>query len=250
MNTARNGKPAPKILAFDADDTLWANEHLFGAALAELEQILQPLMHTEEQQRLLQEIEQRNIPLYGVGVKSFILSALETLFELSGEQVDRETASRVIRLGQEMLRAPVPLKPGAVEVLELLTGKHEMWLVTLGDLMDQLEKLEKSGLRGYFDRVEILNYKDARGYRRLLERRGRQAEELLMIGNSLHSDILPVVEIGGSGVHIPSRRDWSVAGSDGPGRSDVPHLRSLLELPGWLEQNWPERFNFSAAENR
>lgn len=223
------------IIAFDADDTLWHNEPYYIEARHELERLLSPYQPAEQVERRLFEIETRNVSLYGYGIKSYTLSMIEAAIELSGGQVSGAEVRQVLELGKRMLSAGVRLVDGAEATLAALQQEYELMLITKGDLLEQGDKIERSGLAGYFRRIEIVREKTAHGYRRLLESHGIRPERFLMVGNSLKSDILPVVEIGGWAVYIPYEHTWAHEHPDG----EVAHLgyhqiERLQELPELL----------------
>ncbi len=198
------------VLGFDADDTLWHNENIFEAVHARYRDLLSRYHDGETVERTLFATEMKNLELYGYGVKGFTLSAIETAIELTQGSISAEEIRRLIALGQEMLAHPVELLEGVAETLELLAGQgFRLVGITKGDLRDQERKLAKSGLAARFECFEIVSEKDERAYRRLLQRLGAEPQRFLMVGNSLKSDILPVLALGGAGVHIPYRITWA-----------------------------------------
>jgi putative hydrolase of the HAD superfamily len=197
------------LIAFDADDTLWHNESLYQATAARLEEILAPYNPDGRVQAELFQTEMRNLATYGYGLKSFGLSMIETAVRLSGGQVRGDEIQRIIDLVQGMARTPVQLLDGVAEVVAELAASHRLMLITKGDLLDQERKLDQSGLAAHFACVEIVSHKNAEVYRRLLVQHGVAPQRFLMVGNSLKSDVLPVVEIGGHAVHIPYHVTWA-----------------------------------------
>jgi putative hydrolase of the HAD superfamily len=149
-----------------------------------------------------------NLSLYGYGIKGFMLSMIETALRISGEKMPISLVEKIIQIGQEMLSKPVDLLPGVAEVLKSLQGHYRIVLATKGDLVDQERKLQKSGLEGYFHHIEIMSEKRTSDYEKLIGHLDIQASEFVMIGNSLKSDILPVLELGGYGIHVPFHTTW------------------------------------------
>jgi putative hydrolase of the HAD superfamily len=156
----------------------------------------------------LYRTEITNLSLYGYGIKGFMLSMIETALRISGEKMPIALVEKIIQIGQEMLGKPVDLLPGVKEVLQSLQGKYRIVLATKGDLVDQERKLQKSGLEGFFHHIEIMSEKRTSDYEKLIKHLDIQASEFLMIGNSLKSDILPVLELGGYGIHVPFHTTW------------------------------------------
>lgn len=197
-----------KAIAFDADDTLWVNEPLFRETEARFCELLADYMDADTCNRLLFEVEMRNLPLYGYGIKPFTLSLIEAAIEFSEGKLPLEVVSKVIDLGKEMLHAPVELIDGIEETLETLTASYRLIMATKGDLLDQQRKLVKSGLERYFHHIEIVSDKTPKEYRKLVKHLDINPEEFLMVGNSIKSDILPVLEIGAYAIHIPFHTTW------------------------------------------
>jgi putative hydrolase of the HAD superfamily len=196
------------LIAFDADDTLWHNESLYQATEAQFEEILALYSQDGRARAELYQTEMRNLGTYGYGLKSFGLSMIETAIRLSGGRVRADEIGQIIELVQEMARTPVQLLDGVAEVVAELAASHRLMLITKGDLLDQERKLAQSGLATHFCHVEIVSDKNAKVYRRLLAQHGIEPQRFLMVGNSLKSDVLPVVEIGGHAVHIPYHVTW------------------------------------------
>lgn len=226
-----------KVIAFDADDTLWVCEPIFRTMEAKVCELLTGYMDKEQ---LLKEILKNhiaNLPLYGYGIKGYILSLTETALKISNGKVPQEVIDRIIAYGKEMLQEPVELLEDVKEVLPVLKGKYHLMVITKGDLLDQQRKLEASGLLPYFDDVEILSDKQPADYEKLFERHGINPSEFMMVGNSLKSDILPVVELGGYGVHIPYKITWEHEKVEHPDRTnpllrEISHLRELIGIIG------------------
>lgn len=192
-----------KVIAFDADDTLWANEHYFRRTEDEFCKLLAEYLPQHAAEKELFETERVNLSLYGYGIKGFILSMIETVLKVSKNTFSAEGIEQIIKLGKEMLNEPIELMDGVEEVLANLNSRYKLIVATKGDLLDQERKLKKSRLLPYFHHIEIMTEKDENNYLKLLRHLDIQASEFLMIGNSLRSDILPVLEIGSHAVHVP-----------------------------------------------
>lgn len=199
-----------KVIAFDADDTLWVNEPLFRRAEEEFCELMVEFLDMETCAERLFDFEMQNLPLYGYGIKPFALSLTEAAIKLSGGRVSNEILLKIIEIGKVMLAAPVIVLDGVEEVLSMLSRKHTYRLVvaTKGDLLDQERKLEKSGLSHYFHHIEVMSDKKPANYSKLVKHLDIQPEEFIMVGNSVKSDILPVLEIGGMAFHIPFHTTW------------------------------------------
>lgn len=198
-----------KVVAFDADDTLWVNETYFRDAENEFAQLLNDY---ETENKIHQELfkkEIENLKHYGYGVKGFMLSMIECALELSNNQIDPKTINKILEIGKEMLEKPIELLDGVEEVLKSLYGKYKLIVATKGDLLDQERKLERSGILKYFHHVEVMSEKKVPDYKKLIGHLDIDPSELLMIGNSLKSDVLPLIEIGASAIHIPFHTTWA-----------------------------------------
>ena len=197
-----------KVIGFDADDTLWVNETYFRDAELEFAKLLSPYETANmiDQELFKKEID--NLPLYGYGIKGFVLSMVEMALEISNGKVSNATIEKILDIGKDMLTKPVELLDGVEEVLKTLSKNFRLIVVTKGDLLDQERKLEKSGLLDYFHHIEILSDKQEANYSKLLKHLDIKAPEFLMIGNSLKSDILPLVNIGAEAIHIPFHTTW------------------------------------------
>jgi putative hydrolase of the HAD superfamily len=198
-----------KVIAFDADDTLWNNEHYFQETEKKFCELLEDFLPQHTVSRELLQTEINNISLYGYGIKAFILSMIETAIRITDRNIKAETIERIIGFGQELLEKPVLLIDGVEGVLKLLKPKYRLVMATKGDLLDQERKLKKSGLIDYFHHIEIMSEKKESDYKKLLRHLDIQPGELMMIGNSIKSDILPVLNIGGHGIHIPYHITWA-----------------------------------------
>ncbi|MEO9968062.1 MAG: HAD family hydrolase [Reichenbachiella sp.] len=199
----------PKIIAFDADDTLWHNESYFRDTEKKFYALLEAYMPEHALAKELFRIEMQNLELYGYGIKAFTLSMIESAMEISNRTIKLEDIEKIVSYGKELLEMPVELIDDVEQVLQSLSTRYRLVLATKGDLLDQHRKLTKSGLGKYFHHIEIMSEKKERDYQRLLNRLDIKAEEFIMVGNSLKSDILPVLELGGTGFHIPYHVTWA-----------------------------------------
>lgn len=197
-----------KIIAFDADDTLWVNEPYFLETEEKFCALLEDYLPLHTIRQELFKTEMQNLSLYGYGIKGFMLSMIETAQRITGDRLNSITIEKILSLGKDQLDRPVELLEGVEESLHLLKKKYRLVLATKGDLLDQERKLKKSGLESYFHHIEIMSDKQEADYQKLIRHLDISAEEFLMTGNSLKSDILPVLAIGGHGIHIPYHTTW------------------------------------------
>lgn len=198
-----------KVIAFDADDTLWVNEPYYRQTEEQFYRLLGGYASQHELEQELLKTEIGNLTLYGYGIKGFVLSMMETALSISNNTISTEIVGKIIDLGKNMLNEPIELLDGVEEVLEALKSKYRLVVATKGDLLDQERKLKKSGLSHYFHHIEIMSEKDDANYIKLIRHLDIQPEELMMIGNSLKSDILPILNVGGHGTHIPYHITWA-----------------------------------------
>ncbi|WP_027137615.1 HAD family hydrolase [Gaetbulibacter saemankumensis] len=198
-----------KVVGFDADDTLWVNETYFREAEVAFGKLLSDYetLNTIDQELFKKEIY--NLPLYGYGVKAFMLSMIESALEQSNYNISAKSIEAILEIGKDMLNKPVELLDGVQEVLESLSKKYRLILATKGDLLDQERKLEKSGLAKYFHHIEVLSDKKETNYSNLLNHLDIKPSQFLMIGNSLKSDVLPLVHIGAHAIHVPFHTTWA-----------------------------------------
>ena len=197
------------VLAFDGDDTLWHNESRFHLTQSALRDLLHRHVPDADVDSHLYEVEMRNLGLYGYGVKSFTLSMIETAIELTRGQIPAADLEVILGWGKRMLGEPTELLDGVEAALKEASGRYSLLLITKGDLFDQESKLARSGLGELFTGVEILSDKTIDSYRSLLRRRGIKPQEFIMVGNSLRSDIAPVVSLGARAIHIPYHVTWN-----------------------------------------
>lgn len=198
-----------KVVAFDADDTLWVNEPYFRKTEEAFCQLLEGYLSLHDLERELMRTELDNLPLYGYGVKGFTLSMVEAAIRITSGTLSVEIIDKILDLGKSLLNEPIELLDGVEDVLENLQGKYRLVVATKGDLLDQERKLRKSGLGKYFHHIEIMSEKDDANYLKLIRHLDIKPGELLMVGNSLKSDILPVLNIGGSAIHVPYHITWA-----------------------------------------
>ncbi|RXG24969.1 HAD family hydrolase [Leeuwenhoekiella aequorea] len=198
-----------KVIAFDADDTLWVNETFFRDAEIAFAKELSAYGDEEDIVRILLDTEIKNLDTYGYGIKGFTLSMLETAHRLMGDKMNSEITEFILEKGKQMLAEPVDLLPHIELVLEQLSKKYKLVVATKGDLLDQERKLIKSGLIDYFHHVEIVSDKKETQYKKLVKHLDIKPNEFLMIGNSLKSDVIPVLAMGGYAFHIPFYTTWS-----------------------------------------
>ncbi|WP_298895461.1 HAD family hydrolase [uncultured Psychroserpens sp.] len=197
-----------KVIGFDADDTLWVNETYFRDAELEFAKLMAPYETANKIDQELFKKEMDNLSLYGYGVKGFVLSMVESAIELSNGSVSNDTIEKILAIGKDMLNKPVELLDGVEETLKTLSLDYRLILVTKGDLLDQERKLEKSNLSSYFHHIEVLSDKKEMNYSKLLNHLDINPSEFLMVGNSLKSDILPLVNLKAKAVHVPFHTTW------------------------------------------
>lgn len=227
-----------EVIAFDGDDTLWHSEQLFVDTQTAFRELLAPHVDLDDDEldhRLL-EVEQRNLPTFGYGVKAFTLSLLETAIEVTKGEIPSRDLQSVLDLGKVLLDHPVQLLDGVVEVVDALTDRYRVMVVTKGDLLHQEMKVARSGLAELFWQVEIVSEKDEATYQRVLDRWDIDPSSFVMVGNSVRSDILPVLAIGGRAVHVPYHVTWVLEHAEHvPDEHDFPVLDSMTELPACID---------------
>lgn len=198
----------PKIIAFDADDTLWHNEPYFDEAQERFCVLFQDYASHQEILGLILNHQVNNLPLYGFGIKAFTLSMIEAALELTNHEISGKGIEQILAIGKNLLQKPVELLPNVISVLEQLKGKYKLVVATKGDLKDQHRKLHDSGIGAFFHHIEVMSDKTEVDYQKMLGRLDCQPENFLMIGNSLKSDVLPILNIGGHAIHIPYHTTW------------------------------------------
>lgn len=225
---------AIKVIGFDADDTLWSNACYFQEVERLFCRQLSSFMTEEELTHELFQTELSNMEWYGYGAMAFTLSLVETAIRVSRGQVSATIIAELLAAGKAILDKPIELFQGIPDILPELTARYRLVIVTKGDLLDQERKLAKSGLLPYFQHVEVVTEKHEANYRQLIEFMNIRPEEFLMVGNSLKSDILPVLSIGGKAVHVPFHMEWQYEKTNKP---TTPYIEvaSLKDLPAVLK---------------
>ena len=198
-----------KVIAFDADDTLWVNEPYFREAENRFSELLEDFLPHHSVQKELFKTEMDNLAIYGYGVKSFMLSMIETIARITDNSADIKLINKSIELGRELLNKPIELLDGVESVLKQLNGDYRLVMATKGDLLDQERKLIKSGLTKHFHHIEIMSDKKISDYQKLLKHLDCKPENFLMIGNSIKSDVMPVLKLGGYAIHVPYHTTWA-----------------------------------------
>ncbi|MES2859981.1 MAG: HAD family hydrolase [Pseudomonadota bacterium] len=224
-------------VGLDADDTLWHNETIFRLTQARFVDLLADHGDEATIEARMAETERRNLRLYGYGVKGFTLSMIETAMELCHGGAPPEVVREILAAGREMLAHPVETLPGVDEALATLSERYRLILITKGDLMDQERKVAASGLGDLFAAVEIVSEKDRNTYDRVFARHGTGAVEAAMVGNSMKSDVLPALDAGAYGVHIPYVVTWAHELAAAPeGHARFGTLDTITALPSWISE--------------
>lgn len=226
-----------KVIAFDADDTLWSNEPFFQEVERQYRNLLKPYGSADDISAALFQTEMNNLTYLGYGAKAFTISMVETALQVSERSVSAEVIGQIIDLGKSLLKMPIELLPEVKETLRELKekGDYKLVVATKGDLLDQENKLERSGLAPFFDHIEVMSDKTEKEYRRLLNILQITSSEFLMVGNSLKSDIQPVLSLGGYGVHIPFEVMWKHEVVDNFTHERLKQISSFRELITLLE---------------
>ncbi|MEM0542249.1 HAD family hydrolase [Flavobacterium sp. j3] len=224
----------PKIIAFDADDTLWHNEPYFDEAQAKFCELFADYTSNQEILQLILSHQVKNLPLYGFGIKAFTLSMIDSALELTDHQISGQGIQKIIDIGRDLLQKPVELLPEVEDVLKQLKGKHKLVVATKGDLKDQHRKLHDSGIGHYFHHIEVMSDKKELDYEKMLTRLDSKPDNFIMIGNSLKSDVLPVLSIGGHAIHVPYHTTWEYEKIDfeivHPNFKAVSSINQVLDL--------------------
>ena len=217
-------------IGFDADDTLWHNEQFFRLTQQRFCDLLADFTEPNTLMDRLLEAEKRNVGRYGFGIKGFTLSMIETAIDVTDERVPASVIRKLVLAGQDMLEHPIELLPYALEAVEAMAEEFRVLLITKGDLLDQERKLAQSGLGELFDGVEIVSAKTTPVYKEIFRRRGDGAASAMMVGNSMKSDVVPMIEAGGWGVYVPHGLVWALEHEDPP----VGHVRyrEIADLSG------------------
>ena len=224
-----------KVIGFDADDTLWVNETYFREAEDAFAKLLSEYETPNKIDQELFKVEIRNLKDYGYGVKAFVLSMVEAALELSNNNISLKAIRKILDIGKDMINKPVELLDGVEEVLKTLSKDYKLILATKGDLLDQERKLDKSGLNQYFHHIEVLSDKKEANYSSLLNHLDISPSEFLMVGNSLKSDILPLINIRAQAIHVPFHTTWAhelvnEKETNGKEYKTLNNLRDLLKL--------------------
>jgi putative hydrolase of the HAD superfamily len=227
------------VIAFDADDTLWHNERLYDQTQASLAALLEPYgVNPSSLAAGLYQTESRNIGLFGYGIKSFSLSMIETAVQMTWGHLTGHDVLAILDLAKAQLKAPVELLEHAHAAVSDLAARYRLMVITKGDLLDQEAKLRRSGLGEFFPDIEVVSDKTPQDYARLFKNLGIVPRRLVMVGNSLRSDILPILLLGGHAVYIPYPGTWLHEAAEAP-TPDTPHftqLEHLGQIPGLLEK--------------
>ncbi len=237
----RGPRTAIDLIGLDADDTLWHNERLYRMGRERFRDVLARAgvsARNGEIDALADQTEQRNITYYGYGVTSFVLSLIEAAVELSGGRIGGAAIGELLELAKQMLTAEVELFDGAREAVSRLAASFPLMVITKGDLLHQRAKIEQSGLGGYFRFIEVVSHKSRDTYLSILERHAVAPARFLMVGNSLRSDVLPVLEIGGQAVYVPATLSWAYEDSERPDAATGRYheIASLHELPSLVDR--------------
>jgi putative hydrolase of the HAD superfamily len=217
-------------VGFDADDTLWQNEAFFRITQAHFVDLLADFAEPAHLHERLLAAERRNLGQYGFGIKGFVLSMIETAIEVTQGRVAASVIAEIMAAGREMLAHPIELLPHAEAAVVAAAQDHQVLLITKGDLLDQERKLAQSGLGDLFHGVEIVSDKTVQAYEAIFARHGGRADRALMVGNSLKSDVLPVIAAGGYGVHVPHGETWALEHAEPP--EGNPRFHCLPDLGG------------------
>jgi len=226
----------PKLttIGFDADDTLWHNERFFRITQDRFAELLTDYADPDHLSERLLAAERRNLGHYGYGIKGFVLSMIETAIEVTEERVPASVVAELMAAGREMLAYPIELLPHARDAVQAVAGSYRVLLITKGDLLDQERKLAQSGLGDLFDGVEIISEKNAASYQRIFSQHGDGPAQSMMVGNSMRSDVVPAIDAGGWGVHVPHGLVWAIEHAEPPLTSprffEIADLGDLSDL--------------------
>lgn len=223
-----------KVIAFDADDTLFINEPYFDEAEEKFCALLSDYLSKQSLSQALFKTQIDNLPLYGYGIKGYVLSMIQTAYEVTNHTVSTKVMEKIIAIGKELLQKPIVLLDGVEETLQQLQGKYKLVVATKGDLKDQHRKLHLSGLGTFFHHIEVMVEKEMIDYEKLLNRLEISPKEFLMIGNSLKSDVLPVINLGATAIHVPFHTTWAHERIDHeiihPNFYTVKNINEVIEL--------------------
>lgn len=224
------------LIAFDADDTLWHNEDIFSLTQEKFNRLLAAYHSPEWIEKKLYETEMRNIQHFGYGIKGFTLSMIETAIELSEGRIRGIEIREIINFAKEMLKSPVKLLDNVRETIARLAESYNLMIITKGDLFDQESKIARSGLARYFEHVEIVSKKEKETYRKILRRHGINPGNFLMVGNSMKSDVIPVIALGARAVYLPYHLTWEHESPEVEKKrlTGIFKLDHIGQLPGLL----------------
>ncbi|MCX7566708.1 HAD hydrolase-like protein [Sulfitobacter sp. F26169L] len=233
-------------IAFDADDTLWHNERFFTLTQKQFADLLSDYTDRDTLMARLLEAERRNLPHYGFGIKGFTLSMIETAIEVTEGRVPSSVISQLLNAGRDMLSHSVDLLPHVEDTIKCLQGNFKILVITKGDLMDQERKLTQSGLRDLFDGIEIVSAKTPPVYTRIFEQYGTGADQGLMVGNSMASDVVPMINAGGWGVYVPHGLPWEIEHAAPPQHPKYHEINDLGDLPRLIQTLTKGRYHASS----
>ncbi|EAQ65905.1 hypothetical protein MED121_01800 [Marinomonas sp. MED121] len=234
------GKRPISTIAFDADDTLWQNEEIFMKAQETFINMLTQYHDKEYISSHLAEIQVRNLAVFGYGIKGFTLSMIETAIELTEGRIQGHEIHDIITLAKDMVAAPIHLLPNVVETIKKLKGHYQLMVITKGDLLDQEGKLARSGIADLFDYIEIVSEKKPAVYQAILDQYQIPKETFLMLGNSMRSDVLPLLDIGVKAIHVPYHSTWAheeVSEVELLPYGEIETFDTIAQLLPWLTQN-------------
>ena len=223
-----------KYVFFDADDTLWENESYFREAEHRFALLLSSFVPEKEACALLEVKQEENIPIYGYGSKTFLIGMLDAAAEICGDRLDKDLYFSIKKIIYDLAYHEFHLMPGIEEVLKALHGKYRLAVATKGDLLEQMTKYRESGLYGYFHHIEVMERKSAEDYLAMAAKLDIAPEEILMVGNSVKSDIAPVISIGGTAIHVPHEVTWSHEMMEIPASDRVIEVKNIKEILNFL----------------
>jgi len=223
------------MIGFDADDTLWHTETHYRQAQEDFEHLLNPWAKAEHISQVLDQVIIKNLPGYGYGIKAFTLSLIEAAIHISKGEISGEQVDLILSIGKKMLAAEIVLRPHVLDTLQALKPSYPLMIITKGDLLDQTTKVTHSGIGDYFSIVEVVNEKTPEAYAHLFEKHHIRPDHFLMVGNSIRSDIHPILALGSNAVHIPADSTWEhemVPGFDTAQRGffELQHMGQLPDL--------------------
>jgi len=235
QSISKRKKSMIEVVAFDADDTLWKNEVLYKQAEQRFEDLMREAGYNGSAVDVLNKVEKRNVPVYGFGIKSFTLSMIEAALVIGDGRCKPGWIHSVLDFSKEILTSDIELLPHTIKTLEMLSRNYSLILITKGELSEQERKIEVTGVAKYFDHIEILGSKHEEAYRSVLRKHNISPETFVMVGNSLRSDILPVLSLGAHGVYVPHEITWiyeQVSEDDigDAGYEKIDHLGLLPDL--------------------